>query len=142
MRLLALLWLVSAAHGAEFRVSGVRGATIYAERQAPAAQTVGALTDRLLRGALSRRQIREYQGSEGAVLSIERLRSATEEVSATEYRAYGWCYRVDGFEPAVMANQFRLTGRERLIEWWYAYAHYKDGRWLAMCEAADHDPNL
>jgi hypothetical protein len=54
--------------------------------------------------------------------------------------AYGWCYKVDGVESGLMADQYVFTGQEKSIEWFYAYARMEKNRWTAMCVPADHLP--
>lgn len=60
---------------------------------------------------------------------------ATETLSPTEARFYGWCYHVDGSEPALMPDQYLLSGSETIL-WFYAFSHLKDGQWLSYCEPA------
>jgi hypothetical protein len=79
-----------------------------------------------------------YRGTEAGIHSILNTPEgdeAIEVISDREMRAYGWCYEVDGTQPNVMPDQFRLKGSEHL-KWFYAFSHYKNGQWLTYCEPA------
>ena len=92
--------------------------------------TAGAATIVLL----NRSQI-EYVGSDAGINSIAETpvgRGAIEVVSDTHLRAYGWCYEVDGFQPAAMPDQIVLKGDE-VIRWFFAYSSYRDGQWMDYC---------
>lgn len=57
---------------------------------------------------------------------------ALEIISRSEMRAYGWCFYVDGKEPEVYPHEMSMKGVGS-VHWLFAYAHYKDGEWLSMC---------
>jgi hypothetical protein len=76
-----------------------------------------------------------YLGTERGLHSIYDTPTgsqAIEVVSATEYLAYGWCYSVNGFEPADYPDEFAVSENDSIL-WWFGYAHFKDGRWIAQC---------
>jgi hypothetical protein len=80
-----------------------------------------------------------YQGSERGFNSIYNTPvgdAAIEVISDTEMRAYGWCYFVDGTEPGIFADEIVLVNSINKIEWVFSFAHYKNGKWIAMCEPA------
>lgn len=58
---------------------------------------------------------------------------AIEIISDREMLAYGWCYKVNDFEPGDYPNQVSVKPSDNLT-WWFGYAHYKDGEWIAQCE--------
>lgn len=77
----------------------------------------------------------DYLGSVGGINSIAGTPTgdgAIEVVSDTHLRAYGWCYEVDGFQPAAMPDQIELKGNE-VIRWYFAYSSYRDGQWTDYC---------
>ena len=57
---------------------------------------------------------------------------AIEVISDTEMMAYGWCYKVNDFEPAEFPDQVFVRQDDR-IQWWFGYAHYKAGKWITQC---------
>jgi hypothetical protein len=147
IKLAFIAWVVQfaivsadAQQGTLFRVLGVRGEVLLERRIVLSGGSLGRVSDTLLKQAQSARLIRQYQGSEGGVTSINDLGSALEVLSDTQMNAYGWCYHVDGRESGLLAHQYALTGTERQIEWFYAYAHLDRNQWKAMCVPADHQP--
>lgn len=57
---------------------------------------------------------------------------AVEVLSDSEMLAYGWCYSVNGVEPAKYADQAILK-EDDTLKWWFGYARYKDGVWVSQC---------
>ncbi|MFT6068315.1 MAG: hypothetical protein ACJAT2_000082 [Bacteriovoracaceae bacterium] len=77
----------------------------------------------------------EYIGSEGGLNSVIGTpigMEAIEVISNTKMRAYGWCYEIDGFQPAAMPDEIVLEGDE-VIRWFFAYSTYEDGNWKDYC---------
>lgn len=77
----------------------------------------------------------EYIGSRGGINSIQGTpvgMEAIEVVSDTHMRAYGWCYEIDGVQPAEMPDQIKLKGPEH-VRWFFAYSTYEDGVWKDYC---------
>lgn len=138
--ILLLVSFSAVAGQVNFKVTGVGGQTIYEAQKYFMPVTLGTLTNEVLEHALFRKQIAEYQGNDGGVLSINRLGNALEVLSDTEMNAYGWCYKVDGVAADLLANQYELTGNESTIEWFYAYARLEKNIWTSMCVPADHYP--
>lgn len=92
--------------------------------------TAGDLTIELLESSGT-----EYIGSIGGINSILGTPVGTEAIevlSDTHMRAYGWCYEVDGFQPAAMPDQIELKGTED-IRWFFAYSTYEAGVWKDYC---------
>ncbi len=79
-----------------------------------------------------------YVGSESGMNSILGTPTgieAIEVVSDQELRAYGWCYEVDGRQPAEMPNEVILSGGEHL-KWFYAFSLNRRNEWVSYCEPA------
>jgi hypothetical protein len=123
----------------EFRVLGVQGRAILSQRVQFSTGSVGDLSHEVLEKALSQGLLRQYQGSEAGVSTIDGLGSALEVLSNTQMNAYGWCYRVDGQSSDLLAHQHNLSGNETRIEWFYAYAHLDKDEWKSMCVPAGHE---
>lgn len=140
MRVTAVLlfFILPAAQAAQFRVLGVQNQVLLEAELPidPPSVKLGELTDRVLRAA----PLNEYTGSSAGLSSVNGLGSALEVVSDTDMNAYGWCYKVDGVESNLLADQYVLTGHEKTIDWFYAYARMENNRWTAMCVPADHVP--
>lgn len=60
-------------------------------------------------------------------------------VSDTEMKAYGWCFSINGMVPEVFANEVALENGDNIV-WFYAFAHYKDGEWIAQCSPSWKNP--
>ena len=123
-----------------FKVIGVRREIILESAHRISSQTLGQFTNTELSSARVQNLILEYKGSSAGVSSINGLGSALEVLSDTEMNAYGWCYTVDGVESGLLADQYKLTGQESNITWFYAYAHMTKNKWVSMCTPADHFP--
>jgi hypothetical protein len=80
----------------------------------------------------------DYEGTEqglNSAFGTPTGMAAMEVVSDREMRSYGWCYEVDGKVPEVYANEVPMRG-VREVRWYFAYAHYFDGQWVAQCVPA------
>ena len=133
----------SFAQGIYFRVLGAKEKVLFEGNFILSGESVGEISNTLLEQALAQKKLIQYVGSESAVLSINNLGTAYEIPVAddTQMAAYGWCYRVDGRLPLdLRPDEYKLTGEEAQIEWFYAYAHYDKGEWKPMCVPADHEP--
>ena len=76
-----------------------------------------------------------HQGNEEGINSIFNTptgANSMEVISTTEILAYGWCYSINGFEPAELPNMVKVEQDDHIL-WWFGYAHYKDGEWIAQC---------
>jgi len=128
------------ARAATLRVLGVRGEVLLQETVDTGSGSIGALTHRTLENALASGRIGEYRGYETGVASVNHLGSASEVLSDIRMNAYGWCYKVDGEISGLLADQYILTGQEKQIDWFYAYARLERDRWTSMCVPANHLP--
>ncbi len=78
----------------------------------------------------------EFVGSELGLNSAFGTPMGTEAyeiISKSEMYAYGWCYSVNGFEPALYPNEIAVKQDDKIL-WWFGYAHYKEGEWISQCE--------
>lgn len=92
--------------------------------------SAGALTIQALENSGT-----EFVGSEGGINSILGTpvgMEAIEVISDSKMRAYGWCYEIDGFQPAAMPDEIELTGTEQ-VRWFFAYSTYEAGVWKDYC---------
>jgi len=74
-----------------------------------------------------------YEGGTYGMRKIFDLENLMEVVSDTELKAYGWCFSIDDITPETMADQSPVIDSDSVIEWYYAYAHYKNGAWIGQC---------
>ena len=77
-----------------------------------------------------------FQGSEQGIHSIRNTVTgddALEVISDREMRAYGWCYRLNGVEPDLFPDQVFVQSDADVIDWFFGFAHYKDGNWVTYC---------
>lgn len=74
-----------------------------------------------------------YVGGVYGFAGLFGIEQDVEVISDSEMKAYGWCYSVDGLIPASMADQLMVDRQESVLEWFYAYAHYKNGIWVGQC---------
>lgn len=77
-----------------------------------------------------------FQGEERGMNSIFNTPvglEAMEVLSDREMLAYGWCYSVNGFEPALYPNEV-ILGPEDEVKWWFGYARFLNGEWISQCE--------
>jgi hypothetical protein len=94
------------------------------------AQNVGELSLAILREA----QI-PHVGTENGINQIFNSPiglDAYEVVADNEMMAYGWCYKVDDVIPEAYPNEVSLAGIKH-ITWFYGYAHFLNGNWIAQC---------
>lgn len=74
-----------------------------------------------------------YKGGSFGFSEIAGLGQDIDVISDTEMKAYGWCFSLDGVVPETMADQTPLSGHAGVLEWYYGFAHYKNGEWVAQC---------
>lgn len=74
-----------------------------------------------------------YQGSIYGITEIFGLGQDLEIISDTEMKAHGWCFNIDGVLVETMPDQTLIEDSATHIEWYYAYAHYLNGEWVAQC---------
>lgn len=74
-----------------------------------------------------------YQSSEQGFYSINNISPTTNFISDTEFKTYGWCFTVNKVLVETQAIETNINDTDE-IEWFYGYAHYRNGQWLGMCE--------
>jgi hypothetical protein len=74
-----------------------------------------------------------YEGGVSGISKIFELGQDIDVLSDTEMKAYGWCFAVNGSAPDTMPDQTPVISQDTKIEWYYAYAHYKNGLWIGQC---------
>lgn len=78
-----------------------------------------------------------YKGNEDGINQIFGIAGNGDDdlevVSDREMKAHGWCYSLNGKVENFFGNQAYLPNQQSVIVWFYAYAHYKNGKWIAMC---------
>lgn len=84
----------------------------------------------------------DYQGNERGINTAFQTPFGDESLvvlSDTEMKAYGWCFSINGQVPEVYADQIILENGDK-ISWYYAFAHYKNGEWIAQCSPSWKNP--
>jgi len=77
----------------------------------------------------------EFLGSIKGLASVDNTpigHEAIEVISPNYLRAYGWCYEVNGFQPAKMPDQI-IIKKNDVIRWFFAFSSFKDGEWIDYC---------
>lgn len=137
MKAILVIWcLVLAplsARAMEFEVVGKRGERLLATTPAPALPaSVGAITV----GELTASGI-AFGGGDFGISEMFGLGQDIDVISDTEMKAYGWCFSVDGVVAETMPDKTTVTLPDSRLRWFYAYAHYLNGDWIAQCVPAD-----
>lgn len=135
--ILSLIFVVSSAHAARFEVLGL-GPIFSVEISTRSGDTVASVTKRTFTHAQAAGLIDAFSFSDVGVDSITPPRQAplehyTEIVGPREFRAYGWCYSVDGVSPDLLADEYALSGSEGIIRWYFGYATRMDQTWELQC---------
>lgn len=77
-----------------------------------------------------------YQGTEqgfNSILNSPTGLDAMVIISDSEMKAYGWCFEINGVIPEVYANEITINSTNDNVLWFWGYAHYKNGEWIAQC---------
>jgi hypothetical protein len=74
-----------------------------------------------------------YKGGVYGFTEIYGFGQDIEVISDVEMKAYGWCFSVDGLVPETMADATPIVNQNSHVRWFYAYAHYTNGEWVAQC---------
>ncbi|OUR99637.1 hypothetical protein A9Q84_01040 [Halobacteriovorax marinus] len=84
-----------------------------------------------------------FLGTDGGMNSIINTptgKKAIEKISETKMRAHGWCYQVDGFEPAAMTNNYFFPTKTSHLRWVFGYSTFDGdiftgiGEWTGYCD--------
>ncbi|WII70577.1 DUF4430 domain-containing protein [Bdellovibrio sp. 22V] len=92
------------------------------------AKSVGDITVQILEA----NKIPYIGSAEGfnSIISTPTGIDSVEVVSDTELRAYGWCYTVNGKQPAEMPHKVNFGKQTDALIWYYAYSTNKNNEWL------------
>lgn len=77
-----------------------------------------------------------FQGSEQGLNSILNSPTGLDAmvmISESEMKAYGWCFKINGVIPEVYANEVFINSLTDQVVWFWGYAHYLNGDWIAQC---------
>jgi hypothetical protein len=135
-KLISIILLISSAHALEVSFLGPCSDTPLhiSNESLELEKSVGHYTVEVL----EKHNI-DYIGSErglNSAFGTPTGEGALEILSNSEMRAYGWCYRVGGFEPGVFPHEYFVGSDEDHIVWFFGFAHYKEGQWITQCEPA------
>ncbi len=126
---LGLCFCLNQAHAIAFKVIGKNGMVLlHQKKSVKLPSSIGQISIDIFDPLKI-----PYVGGVFGFASLFDLGQDTEVISDTEMKAYGWCYSVDGHVPDTMADQTILNHQEAVIEWYFAYAHYKNGEWIGQC---------
>lgn len=125
----------SIALAVAFSVLGRSGETRLSVKHLPPAWPVdvASLSATVLAKAKSEGAISSFKADEDGVYEIEGPTNDIEILSERELRAWGWCYELNGSVPETMPAVTLLTSDQDRVTWFYGFAHYKDGEWVAQC---------
>jgi len=94
------------------------------------AQSAGALVESSMRQS----PLLNFDGDETGIGQLNGLKSETTFSTEEKWvKAYGWCYSINGIVPNDYAHKVFFNAITDHLRWFYAYAYYFDGKWLAMC---------
>lgn len=74
-----------------------------------------------------------YSGGSYGFSSIFNMNQFVVVISDNEMKAYGWCFSVNSQVPDTMADETVVLEQKSVIQWFFGYAHYKDGQWILQC---------
>lgn len=74
-----------------------------------------------------------YEGSIYGISKIYELDQYLDIISNVEMKAYGWCFSLDGVTVETLTDETLVESPDAIIRWYYAYAHYDSGEWIAQC---------
>lgn len=129
-----LLCLSLAAQAVHFEVLGRQGQSLFQTSSGvKLPSTVGLFTVHVFDAFEV-----PYEGGDAGIASIYGVGQDIDVISDTEMKAYGWCFAIDGVVAETMPDKTVLAKPTSHIVWFYGYAHYKNGQWVAQC-ATDYD---
>lgn len=78
----------------------------------------------------------EFSVQNGFVHSIAGYTPKRVQLSQGGIRAFGWCYRLNGSEPDLIASRVQLKSDDELV-WFYGYLEMDSrGTWTRECQPA------
>ena len=129
--LLLLLGFAISAQALSFKITGKNQELLFNEELSP---NLPSSLGQVSLDLFNQRQI-PYQGGVFGFSKIFEIGQHIEVISNQEMKAYGWCFSVDGVAPDTMADETLLENPDSQIHWFYGYAHFKDGEWIAQCQS-------
>lgn len=64
-----------------------------------------------------------------SILNTPNGMNAYDITSNNTMYAYGWCYKVNGFEPSAYPNTYLKNSNDHVL-WWFGYATFSKGQWI------------
>ena len=112
-----------------FKVIGKDNEVLFqTETETTVPQTVGQISVELF----NQNKI-PFVGDIDGIVSVYEMGSYLDLISDTDMKAYGWCYSVNGVVPEDFVHKVNISAQETELIWFYAYAYYKAGDWIAQC---------
>ena len=71
------------------------------------------------------------------MIGIKNYTNYVEIISATEFKAYGWCFTINGVTGDTTSDHTYFESQDDVLGWYFAYSHYKDGDWISQCKPAN-----
>lgn len=119
----------SYAHAVTFEVRGKQGELLFSGEQVVDLQhNVGEISMQFF----NKNQI-SFEGSPEGISVIQGLGSDLQMISKSDFKAYGWCFSIDGLTPDTMTDETFLSSQTAKILWYYAYALFQNGVWAGQC---------
>ncbi len=77
-----------------------------------------------------------FRGHESMIKDIEGIPGENDYLpeEGGDYKILGWCYEVNGLQPAFYINKFFFSSNDDHLKWILGYAHFKDGHWTQYCK--------
>ncbi len=126
---LAVLFSFSSVQAVTLKVIGKNGEVLFSgENESALPKTVGQVSVDFF----NQNQI-PFVGDIDGIVSIYGLGSDLDVISDTDMKAYGWCYSVNGVVPEDFVHKVNIIDQKTELIWFYAYAYYKAGEWVAQC---------
>jgi hypothetical protein len=144
MKLIILLCtiLAGSAHAVTFEIKNLCDDSAYytEEIEILTDTTVGHLTIHTLNTSDI-----EYAGTENGINTILNTPvglDAYEILADNRMRVYGWCYEIDGAQPATLASQFPIDpDSDCKLTWFYGYAELVNDDWISYCTPVYKNPH-
>ncbi len=97
----------------------------------------------LINSEMAKSALLNFDGDETGIRELNGLKSETEFSTEEKWvKAYGWCYSINGEVPMDYAFKVFFQNENDHLRWFYAYAYYHDGKWIAMCIPYNQAPPL
>ena len=93
-------------------------------------ETIFSLTKELIQD----NKIKADLGDNGirSILDYVGENKSLQKINTHIFRAYGWCYTINGEIPDVMPDQIKIKNKDS-IKWFLSYSTYDNDRWVDYC---------